>query len=102
MSYEGTEVYICTNGHIHLYDCYSCPEPTTWKCKYCSSGFYAKGQIDMTNGLPYYLRFKLIQKTPPKTYRCKECGSIKTLEHATYKFVRCDTYISENGSYIFY
>lgn len=100
MSYEGYEIWLCENNHIITYDCYMTPNKDTWKCPICEGKHKKDVSVDETNGLPYYVNFKIIKLTDYVYDECKCCGNKKLLEHPTYDIIDVDIYESEDGIFI--
>ncbi len=101
MSYEGYELWLCKNGHIHECDCYMSSNSSEWKCPSCNAeredGFFS---VDETNGLPYPVSFSVEPIEGETTETCPTCNHTKTLTPPRYKIERVDPYYwSGKGRY---
>lgn len=93
MSYEGTEQYLCTNGHQYFGPCtYEWSEHPN--CPICQSPPAWCHSIDLTNGvelgeddkpLPHCSAVDLEILTSEVTEICQCCGHERTVHHPTYK-----------------
>lgn len=98
MSWEGYEVVICQNGHLTHEDGYF-GATEEWKCPICNAPKKDVGVVDETNGLPYYLNFKVKILTPGEYRVCEHCGMSKLVRDATYEMIRVPVYESDSGNY---
>lgn len=101
MSYEGYTVIICENGHITTQDAYNDAfEVHIFKCPDCGAAEKMRAEVDETNGLPYYLNFKVYEVTEAVVKKCECCGTIKEVMPATHRMEYCEYYKSEDGNWI--
>lgn len=89
MSYEGYVVYLCENGHQHVYDCYNEPNIENWKCPDCGKPVSWYTNVDETNGTdeetgkcPGEVELEVLKE---EYCRCEKCGNKHLLEPITYK-----------------
>lgn len=66
MSFEGSEIWICEDGHMFEFDVYCSPNQATWVCPNCGKKYANMQIIDETNGLPYHVDFKIEEIKPGK------------------------------------
>lgn len=100
MSWEGYEVVVCVGGHLSNRNADFYGSEDYWKCPVCGLPADSVGTVDETNGLPYFLNFKVVRLTPEEGRICPTCNSYKVIKEATYKMVRVPIYESEHGDYI--
>lgn len=86
MSYEGYEVWLCSNGHRHTFDCYQTPDWKEWACPHCGTPVAWMESVDETNCEPRPTR--LTVDHPAVTKRCEHCGVTTELAPVEYKIPR--------------
>ena len=93
MSYEGYVRYLCKNGHLHSFDCYSDPVDEDWKCPHCGEGRVWANSVDQTNGsfdengvrIDGYVELEETEESRQDVCTCKECGFKHRSRQPTYK-----------------
>lgn len=78
MSYEGETEYLCTKGHLHVFDCYGDGAPDT--CPDCGAWWAWRNTVDHTNGsfdeergMRIDGHAPLVERFPAPT--CPHCGN---------------------------
>lgn len=85
MSYEGYEVWLCSVGHRHYFDCYNSPHSSTWKCDVedCESPLVWRDCVDETNCDGEERKLEIDKEATYKTCEC--CGNKERLTQETFK-----------------
>jgi hypothetical protein len=99
MSWEGFEVLVCEEGHMWKNPAYATEDSDL--CGICGKPAKDIGSVDETNGLPYYLTFKVICLDPAKYEHCPTCFHMHIITPPKYKMIKCKMYESHDGNFVF-
>jgi len=80
MSYEGEELYLCANGHLHQRNCYNELEGN---CPVCEVPIVWRMGVDQTNHAGIWPVFEVYAEAKVETCLC--CNHTKVIKPETYK-----------------
>lgn len=95
MSWEGYEVVVCRDcGALGINHDGCLSMFVDDACSKCGSTNVDIGVVDETNGIPYYLSFRVKIVEDGKYETCECCGHTREVYPPKYKMIKCPTYKS--------